>query len=65
MFNVTFTIFSGMSPLIATTLIRETGLPAAPAVLIAGAAALGLIGSLASARFGGNVLVKEAGAHLS
>ena len=57
-FNVTFTIFSGMSPLIATTLIRETGMAAAPAVLIAGAAALGLVGSLASVRFGGNVLSK-------
>jgi MFS family permease len=57
-FNVTFTIFSGMSPLLATTLIRETGVPAAPAVLIAGAAVLGLVGSLAAVRFGGNVLVK-------
>ncbi|HEV8318778.1 MAG TPA: MFS transporter, partial [Vicinamibacterales bacterium] len=55
-FNVTFTIFSGMSPLLATTLIRETGLLASPAVLIAGAAVLGLIGSLPVARLGGNVL---------
>lgn len=55
-FNVSFTIFSGMSPLLATTLIRETGLQAAPAALVAGAAVLGLVGSLGAVRFGGNVL---------
>ena len=58
-FNVSFTISSGMSPLFATTLVRETGLPAAPALLIAGAAVLGLVGSLATARYGGNVLVSR------
>src|SRR5207244_11022900 len=55
-FNVSFTLFSGMSPLLATKLIRDTGLLASPAVLIAGAAVLGLIGSLPVARLGGNVL---------
>jgi MFS family permease len=55
-FNVSFTIFSGMSPLVATTLIRETGLATAPAALIAGAALLGLAGSLRVTRYGGNVL---------
>jgi MFS transporter, MHS family, proline/betaine transporter len=55
-FNVSFTIFSGMAPLLATTLIRETGMLAAPAALIAGAALLGLAGSLAAPRYGGNVL---------
>jgi MHS family proline/betaine transporter-like MFS transporter len=55
-FNVSFTIFSGMSPLVATTLIRETGLSTAPAALIAGAALLGLVGSLRVTRYGGNVL---------
>jgi MFS transporter, MHS family, proline/betaine transporter len=55
-FNVSFTIFSGMSPLVATTLIRETGLATAPAALIVGAALLGLAGSLQVTRYGGNVL---------
>src|SRR5437660_141458 len=55
-FNVSFTIFSGMSPLLATTLIRQTGAPAAPAILIAGGALLALAGSLPAARYGGNVL---------
>jgi MHS family proline/betaine transporter-like MFS transporter len=60
-FNVSFTIFSGMSPLVATTLIRETGLATAPAALIAGAALLGLAGSLRVTRYGGNVLVAGGG----
>ena len=55
-FNVSFTIFSGMSPLLATTLIRQTGAPSAPAILIAGGALLALAGSLAAPRYGGNVL---------
>ncbi|PYQ71490.1 MAG: MFS transporter [Acidobacteria bacterium] len=55
-FNVSFTIFSGMSPLLATTLIRQTGAPAAPAILIAGGALLALAGSLPAPRYGGNVL---------
>jgi MFS transporter, MHS family, proline/betaine transporter len=55
-FNVSFTIFSGMSPLLATTLIRQTGSASAPAVLIAGSAALALVASLWSVRYGGNVL---------
>jgi MHS family proline/betaine transporter-like MFS transporter len=55
-FNVSFTIFSGMSPLLATTLIRQTGAPAAPAMLIAAGAVLALAGSLGAPRYGGNVL---------
>lgn len=55
-FNVSFTVFSGMSPLLATTLIRETGAPASPALLIAGGSALALIASAWSGRLGGNVL---------
>ena len=57
-FNVAFTIFSGMSPLAATTLIRETGAAASPAVLIAGAAVLALIGSVWHPRYGRNVLTR-------
>ena len=45
-FNIAFTIFSGMSPLVATTLIRETGHATAPALLAAGTALITLIGSL-------------------
>lgn len=55
-FNVSFTLFSGMSPLLATTLIRETGLSAAPAMLIGGGAVLALFGSLWVVRYGGSVL---------
>jgi MFS family permease len=55
-FNVAFTIFSGMSPLAATTLIRDLGAPTAPWLLIAGGAVLALGGSVWVSRFGGNVL---------
>ncbi|MSO62180.1 MAG: MFS transporter [Acidobacteria bacterium] len=55
-FNVSFTIFSGTAPLVATTLIRETGQPASPAFLMVGSAVLALLGSLWVDRYGGNVL---------
>ena len=55
-FNVSFTLFSGMAPLAATTLIRETGSPVSPAYLMMGSAALALLGSLWVDRHGGNVL---------
>jgi MFS transporter, MHS family, proline/betaine transporter len=57
-FNIAFTIFSGMAPLAATTLIRQTGSVAAPAALIAGCAVLALIGSMWHPRYGGNVLTR-------
>jgi MFS family permease len=56
-FNIAFTIFSGMAPLVATTLIRETRSLAAPGLLMAGCAVLTLIGTFSSTRYGGNVLV--------
>ena len=59
-FNLAFTIFSGMSPLAATTLIRATGSASAPAVLVAGAALLTLIGSVWLERYGGHVLKRAA-----
>jgi predicted MFS family arabinose efflux permease len=59
-FNIAFTVFSGMSPLVATTLIRETGLPAAPAALAAGTALITLIGSFWLERYGGQVLRRTA-----
>lgn len=55
-FNIAFTIFSGLSPLVATTLVRETASPASPGFLMAGCAVLTLVASLAIGRFGGNVL---------
>lgn len=55
-FNISFTIFSGTAPLVATTLIRETGQAASPAGLMVGCALLALAGSLWLERYGGNVL---------
>jgi MFS transporter, MHS family, proline/betaine transporter len=55
-FNIAFTIFSGMAPLAATTLIRETGGLTAPAILAAVTGVIAIIGSLWIDRFGGNVL---------
>jgi MFS family permease len=55
-FNVSFTIFSGTAPLVATTLIRDTGHAASPAFLMAGSAGLALLGSLWVERYGGRVL---------
>jgi MHS family proline/betaine transporter-like MFS transporter len=55
-FNISFTIFSGTAPLVATTLIRDTGQASSPAFLMIGAAVLALLGSLWVERYGGNVL---------
>jgi len=55
-FNIAFTVFSGMSPLAATSLIRATGAATAPALLVAGAAVLGLMASAWAPRYGGHVL---------
>jgi MHS family proline/betaine transporter-like MFS transporter len=59
-FNIAFTVFSGMSPLVATALIRETGRVTAPALLAAGTALITLIGSLWLQRYGGQVLRRTA-----
>jgi hypothetical protein len=58
-FNIAFTIFSGMAPFAATTLIRETGSLLAPAGLIGAAAVLALAASFGVPRFGGHVLASE------
>jgi MFS family permease len=55
-FNVSFTIFSGTAPLVATSLIRDTGSPTSPAYLMMFSATLALIGSVWIERFGGNVM---------
>jgi MHS family proline/betaine transporter-like MFS transporter len=58
-FNVSFTLFSGTAPLVATTLIRDTGMPASPAYMMMGSAALALIGSIWVHRYGGNVIQRS------
>jgi MFS family permease len=55
-FNVSFTIFSGAAPLVATTLIRDTGSVTAPWYLMVFSSLLALIGSLWVERYGGNVI---------
>jgi len=55
-FNIAFTIFSGTAPLVATTLIRSTGLETAPALVMVAGGLLTLIGSLGLSGNGGHVL---------
>jgi MFS family permease len=45
-YNISFTAFSGTAPLLATIAISATGSAAAPALVMAGCAALALFGSL-------------------
>ena len=58
-FNISFTIFSGTAPLVATTLIREMGTVRAPALLMIGCGLLALVGSFWTERFGGHVLARS------
>ena len=60
-FNISFTIFSGTAPLVATTLVRDTGQSSSPAYLMIGSAVLALLGSLWVERYGGNVLKRDVG----
>ena len=55
-FNVAFTIFSGTAPLVATSLIRSSGLSTAPAFVMVACGLLTLVGSLGLAKQGGHVL---------
>jgi MFS transporter, MHS family, proline/betaine transporter len=55
-FNVAFTAFSGTAPLVATSLIRSTGLITAPALVMIGCSLLTLVGSLGLSQAGGHVL---------
>ena len=57
-FNISFTIFSGTAPLLATTMIREMGTVTAPALLMIACGLLALIGSIGTERNGGHVLVR-------
>jgi MFS transporter, MHS family, proline/betaine transporter len=55
-FNVAFTLFSGLAPLVATTLVRTTGSTSSPALLMSACAALALVSSVFVQRSGGHVL---------
>jgi MHS family proline/betaine transporter-like MFS transporter len=55
-FNVAFTVFSGTAPLVATSLIRETGMNTAPAFVMVGCALITLASATGLARRGGHVL---------
>jgi MFS transporter, MHS family, proline/betaine transporter len=57
-FNIGFTVFSGMTPLAATTLIQSTGLETAPALLIVAGGLVTLAGSFGLSR-GGHVLARS------
>jgi len=59
-FNISFTIFSGTAPLVATSLIRDTSSPTSPAYLMMFSAALALLGSLWVEKYGGNVMKRSA-----
>jgi predicted MFS family arabinose efflux permease len=59
-FNVAFTLFSGTAPLVATTLVRDTGMSTAPAWVMIGAGVLTLLASVGLGRLGGNVLQSAA-----
>jgi MFS transporter, MHS family, proline/betaine transporter len=58
-FNVSFTLFSGTAPLVATTLIRDTGQVTSPAYMMMVSAILALVGSVWIERFGGNVMTRR------
>jgi MFS family permease len=58
-FNISFTLFSGTAPLVATTLIREQGSTSAPAVLMIACGTLALFGSFGLTRYGGHVLTPD------
>jgi len=58
-FNISFTIFSGTAPLVATTMIRELGTVRAPALLMIGCGLLAFAGSFWTEAYGGQVLARN------
>jgi MHS family proline/betaine transporter-like MFS transporter len=60
-FNISFTIFSGTAPLVATLLIRSMGPVSAPAVLMIACGLLAFAGSFWTDPHGGHVLAAPAG----
>ena len=55
-FNVAFTVFSGTAPLVATSLIRSSGLNTAPAFIMVACGLLTLVGSFGLSRAERHVL---------
>jgi MHS family proline/betaine transporter-like MFS transporter len=60
-FNVAFTVFSGTAPLVATSLVRGTGLDTAPAFIMVACGLLTAAGSLGLSHAGGHVLKAQPG----
>lgn len=59
-FNVSFTLFSGTAPLVATELIRQTGSNVAPALILVVCGVLTLVASFLHPKYSGHVLRAEA-----
>lgn len=57
-FNISFTVFSGMAPLLATSLVRNTGWAGAPSLLMMVCAALSLAASVALPKFEGQATMR-------
>jgi MHS family proline/betaine transporter-like MFS transporter len=55
-FNVAFTVFSGTAPLVATSLVRSSGLDTAPSFVMMACGLLTLVGSLRLSQVGGQIL---------
>ena len=60
--NIGMTLFSGVAPLVATSLIQATGVLYAPGWFLAAAATFGFLASLCMKRNGGQILHNDAGA---
>ena len=58
-FNLAFSIFSGVAPLVATALVATTGSAAAPGYYMAGCALLTLIGCFFLHRYDGRILSEQ------
>jgi hypothetical protein len=58
-FNLAFSIFSGIAPLVATALVKATGSPASPGWYMSGCALLTLIGCLFMHRYDGRILREQ------
>ena len=55
-YNLAFSIFSGIAPLMAALLLRSTGSPVGPAYYMCACALLTLVGSLFLHRYDGRIL---------
>lgn len=54
-FNISFTVFSGTAPLVATSLIQRAGAANGPAIFMIACAVLALLGTFAIRPFTGNI----------